>query len=80
MWFLFAFSFFLLLQLHFIYKIAGESKTRREESGGVLGEGEGETEKERESARMHAGESMKKHFGSSFYMFFRVLDKLCYSS
>ena len=47
-----------VLQLHFIYKIAGESKTRREESGGVHGEGEREREKEREreSGRMHAGE------------------------
>ena len=41
-----------VLQLHFIQKIAGESKTRREESGGVRGEGE----RERESTRMHTGE------------------------
>ena len=47
-----------VLQLYFIYKIAGESKTRREESGGVRGEGEGERER------------VRKHFGSSFYMFF----------
>ena len=33
-----------VLQLYFIYKIAGESKTRREESGGVRGEGERERE------------------------------------
>ena len=45
-----------VLQLDFIYKIAGESKSRREESGGVRGEGERERERERESARMHAGE------------------------
>ena len=43
-----------VLQLHFIYNIAGESKTRREESGGVRGEEEREREKERE--RAHAGE------------------------
>ena len=49
-----------VLQLYFIYKIAGESKTRREESGGV--HREGERERERESER--------KRFGSSFYMFF----------
>ena len=48
-----------VLQLHFIYKIAGESKTQREESGGVRGEGEREREcahaweggRERESER-----------------------------
>ena len=39
-----------VLQLHFIYKIAGESKTRKE-SGGVHGEGEREREKERERER-----------------------------
>ena len=43
-----------VLQLYFIYKIAGESKTRREESGRVRGEGE--KERERECARMHTGE------------------------
>ena len=43
-----------VLQLYFIYKIGGESKTRREESGEVRGEGE--RERERERARMHAGE------------------------
>ena len=49
------FFFFPVLQLHFIYKIAGESKTQREESGGVRGEGgrEGEREREREK-RAHA--------------------------
>ena len=46
--------FFSVLQLYFIYKIAGESKTRREESGGVRGEGEREREKERESTHAHA--------------------------
>ena len=45
-----------MLQLYFIYKIAGESKTRREESGGVRGEGERERERERECTRRHAGE------------------------
>ena len=61
-----------VLQLHFIYKIAGESKTRREESGGVHGEGEREREKERERvrARMQERESERKRFGCSFYMFF----------
>ena len=39
-----------VLQLYFIYKIGGESKTRREESGEVRGEGEREREKERERA------------------------------
>ena len=64
------------LQLHFIYKIGGESKTRREESGGVHGEGGGERERERERARARDStctqerESERKHFGSSFYMFF----------
>ena len=41
-----------VLQLYFIYKTAGESKTRREESGRVRGEGE--KERERERARTHA--------------------------
>ena len=61
-----------VLQLYFIYKIAGESKTRREESGGVRGEGGGEREREgeREKERTHAGERERKHFGSSFYTFF----------
>ena len=43
-----------VLQLYFIYKIAGESKTRREESGGVRGEGvkrERERERDRERVR-----------------------------
>ena len=43
-----------VLQFHFIYKIAGESKTQREESGGVHGEGERERERERERACTHA--------------------------
>ena len=42
-----------VLQLHFIEKIAEESKTWREESGGVRGEGEKERKKERERARTH---------------------------
>ena len=42
--------FFSVLQLYFIYKIAGESKTRREESGGVCGEGERERARKRERA------------------------------
>ena len=43
-----------VLQLYFTQKIAGER------------------ERERERARMHVGEreSVRKHFGSSFYMFF----------
>ena len=45
-----------MLQLYFIYKIAGESKTRREESGGVHGEGEREREKE----HMYSGESPRE--------------------
>ena len=40
-----------VLQLHFIQKIAGESKTRREESGGVRGEGARKKERERERER-----------------------------
>ena len=40
----------------------------------MRGEGGGERERERESARVHARkceiESERKHFGSSFYMFF----------
>ena len=40
-----------VLQLYFIYKTAGESKTRREGSGGVHGEGERERERERAHAR-----------------------------
>ena len=47
-----------VLQLYFIYKIAGESKTRREESGGVRGEGE--RERERENTHMHAGERVRE--------------------
>ena len=43
-----------VLQLYFIYKIAGESKTRREESGGVRWEGERERERKRERERVHA--------------------------
>ena len=43
------------LQLHFIYKIGGESKTRREESGGVRGEGE----RERERAHARGRESLR---------------------
>ena len=31
---------------------------------------EKEREREKESARMHVGESERKRFGSSFYMFF----------
>ena len=49
-----------VLQLYFIYKIAGESKTQREESGGVHGEGERERKRERESMRMHAGERVRE--------------------
>ena len=45
-----------VLQLHFIYKIGGESKTRREESGGVRGE----RKRERESVRMHTGETVRE--------------------
>ena len=77
-----------VLQLHFISKIAGESKTGREESGGVRGEGGRERERERERVHTHTGErkrvrererkstrtrereSVRKHFGSSFYMFY----------
>ena len=59
-----------MLQLYFIYKIGGESKTRREESGEVRGEGEREREKERERACTRERESERKRFGSSFYMFF----------
>ena len=59
-----------VLQLYFIYKIGGESKTRREESGEVRGEGEREREKERERACTRERESERKRFGSSFYMFF----------
>ena len=55
-----------VLQLHFIYKIAGESKTQREESGGVRGEGE----RESVCACTRKRESVRKRFGSSFYMFF----------
>ena len=60
-----------MLQLHFIYNIAGESKTQREDSGGVRG-GQGESKKERERAHAHARgrENPRKRFGSSFYMFF----------
>ena len=43
-----------VLQLYFIYKIGGESKTGREESGEVRGEGEREREKERERESAHA--------------------------
>ena len=51
-----------VLQLHFIYMIAGESKTRREESGGVRGEGDREREKKREraSTRLHVGERVRE--------------------
>ena len=48
-----------VLQLYFIYKIAGESKTRREESGGVRWEGERERERKRESARACRRESSR---------------------
>ena len=59
--FFFFFSGKSVLQLYFIYKIGGESKTWREESGEVRGEGEREREKDRERARMHAGERVLLH-------------------
>ena len=43
-----------VLQLCFIYKIGGESKTPREESGGVHGEGGTESEREKERASERA--------------------------
>ena len=46
-----------VLQLCFIYKIGGESKTPREESGEVRGEGERERKRERESAHACGRES-----------------------
>ena len=49
-----------VLQLYFIYKIAGESKTRREESGGVRGEGGGERERESARAHAHGRESLRE--------------------
>ena len=54
----------------FIYNIAGESKTRRKESGGVRGEGERERKRERVHVCTRERESKRKRFGSSFYMFF----------
>ena len=47
-------------------------KTRREESGGVCREGERDRvrERKRERACTWEREKVRKHFGSSFYMFF----------
>ena len=60
-----------VLQLHFIYEIAGESKTRREESGGVRGEGERERDSERERAHARGRESPRKStLAPSFICFF----------
>ena len=49
-----------VLQLYFIYKIGGESKTRREESGEVRGEGERERERKRESVHARGRESPRE--------------------
>ena len=49
-----------VLQLYFIYKIGGESKTRREESGEVRREGEREREKKRERAHACGRESPRE--------------------
>ena len=59
-----------VLQLYFIYKIAGESKTRREGSGGVCGEGEREREKERERACTRERESRESALAPPFICFF----------
>ena len=59
-----------VLQLHFIYKTAGESKTRREESGGVRGEGEREREKKRERVRARGRESPRESALAPPFMFF----------